>query len=401
VKRSLAFVLSAFLLASCRESVSKRDAAPGEPVLAIHNGRLWDGSGGPVVADGVVVVRGNRIEAAGPASKVKIPEGARKIDAGGGFIMPGVIDNHVHLNVLLEKEPDPLTRWLRAGVTTVVDTGTAKGTVARLRERVAAASKTAPRLFVAGPIFTAPDGYPAPRREPGMVEIAEGVTTPEEAEAKVDRLLGEEKADLVKVAIETGFFSDYDAKDGWPVPSPPVLAALQRAAHRHGRTIRAHVTQPGELAAALDAGFDGTAHTPIVDVPEELLARAAKARMIFVSTANIWEDPPLTTAVQKNLARYVRLGGRVALGTDVPFQPGSEMPLGEMRLLVAGGLTPRDVLLAATRHGAEALGQGEELGTLAPGKLADLIVVPGDPLARIDDLGTVRVVVRDGEVIVP
>lgn len=401
MNRSFAVVLSAFLFTACQEAVPESDAAPGEPVLAIHNGRLWDGSGGPVVADGVVVIRGNRIEAAGPAAQVKIPEGARRIDAGGGFIMPGVIDNHVHLNMLLEKEPDPLTRWLRAGVTTLVDTGTAKGTVARLRERVAAASKTPPRLFVAGPIFTAPDGYPAPRREPGVVEVAEGVATPEEAEAKVDRLLGEEKADLVKVAIESGFFSDYDAKDGWPVPSPPVLAALQRATHRHGRTIRAHVTQPGELAAALDAGFDGTAHTPIVDLPEELLARAAKARMIFVSTANIWEDPKLTVPVQKNLARYVRLGGRVALGTDVPFQTGSEMPLGEMRLLVEGGLTPRDVLLAATRDGAGALGKGGELGTLAPGKLADLIVAKGDPLANIEDLGTVTVVVRDGEVIVP
>lgn len=404
MRRSLAFALSVLLLSSCHEAIPETDAAPGEPAsqaLGIHNGRLWDGSGGPVVEDGVVIVRGNRIAAAGPASEVKIPEGSRRIDAKGGFIMPGVIDNHVHLRLLFEKEADPLTRWLRAGVTTLVDTGTPKGTVARLREQVAAVSKTPPRLFVAGPIFTAPNGYPAPRREPGVVEVAEGVATPEEAEAKVDRLLGEEKADLVKVAIESGFFSDYDARDGWPVPSPPVLAALGRAAHRHGRTVRAHVTQPGELAAALDAGFDGTAHTPIVDLPEELLARAAKARMIFVSTANIWGDPPLTTAVQKNLARYVRLGGRVALGTDVPFQTGSEMPLGEMRLLVAGGLTPRDVLLAATRHGAEALGQGDELGTLAAGKLADLIVVEGDPLVRIEDLGKVRVVVRDGAVIVP
>ncbi|HSK75696.1 MAG TPA: hypothetical protein VLQ45_04510, partial [Thermoanaerobaculia bacterium] len=121
MKRSLALALSALLLAACHEA-PETDAAPGEPVLAIHKGRLWDGSGGPVVADGVVVIRGNRIEAVGPASEVKIPEGARRIDAGGGFIMPGVIDNHVHLNMLLQNEPDPLTRWLRAGVTTVVDT---------------------------------------------------------------------------------------------------------------------------------------------------------------------------------------------------------------------------------------------------------------------------------------
>ena len=84
----------------------------------------------------------------------------------------------------------PAHPWLRAGVTTLVDTGSPRGGVARLRERVAAASKTAPRLFVSGPIFTAPDGYPAPRREPGAVEVAEGVATPEEATVKIDRLLG-------------------------------------------------------------------------------------------------------------------------------------------------------------------------------------------------------------------
>jgi imidazolonepropionase-like amidohydrolase len=395
MRQTVLFLMILVFFGGCRPESSD------EAAVAVYNGRLWDGSGGPVIPEGAVVVRGGRIAAAGPSSEVEIPRNARRIDARGGFIMPGVIDNHVHLNLLMEKEKDPLTPWLRAGVTTLVDTGSPKGGVARLRQRVAAASQAAPRLFVSGPIFTAPNGYPAPRREPGVVEVAQGVATPEEAEARVDRLLGEEGADLVKVAVETGFFSDYDARDGWPVPPPPVLAALARAAHRHGRTIRAHVTQPGELAAILDAGFDATAHTPIVDVPEEILVRAARAGVIFTSTANIWEDPPLIAAVQRNLARYVRLGGRVALGTDVPFQKGSEMPMGEMNLLVQGGMTPRDVLLAATRHGAEALGKGTELGTLEPGKLADLIVIEGDPLVRIEDMGKVRVVIRDGELVVP
>jgi imidazolonepropionase-like amidohydrolase len=395
MRRAVLFLMIFVVAGGCRPEPLD------EATIAVYNGRLWDGSGGPVIPEGAVVIRAGRIAAAGPSSKVEIPRGARRIDVRGGFIMPGVIDNHVHLNLLMEREKDPLTPWLRAGVTTLVDTGSPKGGVARLRQRVAAASKSAPRLFVSGPIFTAPDGYPAPRREPGVVEVAQGVATAAEAEARVDRLLGEEGADLVKVAVETGFFSDYDAREGWPVPPPPVLAALARAAHRHGRTIRAHVTQPGELAAILDAGFDATAHTPIVDVPEGILARAARAGAILTSTANIWEDPPLTAAVQRNLARYTRLGGRVALGTDVPFQKGSEMPLGEMSLLVKGGMTPRDVLLAATRHGAEALGLGDELGTLAPGRLADLLVIAGDPLVRIEDMGKARVVIRDGEVVVP
>ncbi len=388
------------LLGACADP--GRQGGQGEVPLAVLNGRLFDGSGGPLVENAVVVIRGDRVVAAGPAAEVEIPEDARRIDAGGGLIMPGVIDNHVHLNLLLEKEKDPLTRWLRAGVTTLVDCGSPRGGVARLRARAARASRRAPRLLVAGPIFTAPKGYPALPGETEGDALAERVTSPEEAERKVDRLLGVEKADLVKVAIETGFSSDYNDPGGWPVPGRPVLAALARAAHRNGRTIRAHVTQPGELEAALETGFDATAHTPISDVPEALLVRAARAGMIFTTTANLWaEDPAATAAAQRNLTRYVRLGGRIALGTDVPFQPGSIMPVAEMRRLVEGGLTPREVLLAATSHGAHAVGRGKDLGTLAPGRLADLIVVAGDPLTRIGDMGRVRVVVRGGEVIVP
>ena len=200
MRRAVFFLTILLLAGGCRPEPSD------EAAFAVHNGRLWDGSGGPVLSEGVVVIRDGRILAAGASSQVEIPRGARRIDAQSGFILPGVIDNHVHLNLLMEREKDPLTPWLRAGVTTLVDTGSPKGGVARLRQRAAAASKTAPRLFVSGPIFTAPGGYPAPRSEPAAAALAQGVATPAEAEARIDRLLGEEGADLVKVAVETGFF---------------------------------------------------------------------------------------------------------------------------------------------------------------------------------------------------
>lgn len=371
----------------------------------IRNGRLFDGTGGPVVEDAALVVRGQRIAAAGPAGAVDLPRCAREIDAAGGTILPGIIDNHVHLGIHLERGEDILTPWLRAGVTTLVDTGTARGGVARLRELARTVSAAPPRLYVAGPIFTAPEGYPTTRREEGVREVAHGLRDPAEARAAVAKVIDEEGADLIKVAVERGFFADYADPDGWPVPPPEILAAIAETAHARGRKVRAHVTQPGELAAVLDAGYDATAHTPIVELPEPLLERAARQGVILTTTVNIWgsgdDNPPLTPAVQKNLARYVRLGGRVALGTDAPlFQPGSVMPMGEIRLLAAAGLTPRDILLAATLHGAQALGLEGELGTLAPGRLADLIVVGGDPLTDLAALERVRVVIRDGEVIV-
>ena len=375
-------------------------------MLVIWHGRLFDGTGGPVVEDAAVVVRGNRIAAAGAAATVDLPRCAREIDAAGGTILPGFIDNHVHLRTHLNRGEDVLTPWLRAGVTTLVDTGTARGGIARLRELARTVSAEPPRLYVAGPIFTAPDGYPAMRGEEGVTEVAHGLSDPDEARAAIARVIDDEGADLIKVAVERGFFADYADADGWPVPSPQILAAIAEAAHARGKKVRAHVTQPGELAAILDAGYDATAHTPIVEVPEPLLARAARQGVILTTTANIWEssdeqERPLTRAVQANVALYVRLGGRVALGTDAPlFQPGATMPMGEIRLLAEAGLTPRDILLAATLHGAQALGLEGELGTVAPGRLADLVVVDGDPLADLAALERVRVVVRDGEVIV-
>jgi len=203
---------------------------------------------------------------------------------------------------------------------------------------------------------------------------------------------------LIKVAIEAGFGVDYN-EPGWPVLDAETLAAIADETHEHGKLVRAHVTETNELVAAIDAGFDVAAHTPIEPLLGGVLQQALAIDMIFVSTANIW-GPEGSQNAAENAARYTELGGRVALGTDYPFQAGSEMPVKEMQLLVDAGMTPAEVLVAATKHGAEALGMGEELGTLAPGKLADVIVVDGDPLADIAAMADVRVVVRDGEVIV-
>jgi imidazolonepropionase-like amidohydrolase len=378
--------------------------------VAVHGGRLFDGTGAAPIEDGVVLIEGNRIVAAGAAGDVAIPDNAATVDADGGLIMPGVIDNHTHLAAgWREVVGDHLTPWLEAGVTTLVDVGfprdgvTLPGglvvddSVGLLRTLIAGLSEHPPRAYLAGPILTAPHGYPETRG--GLDGLAaQGVAGPDDARARVARLIDEQGADLIKVAIEAGFDQDYD-DDGWPVLDPETLAAIAEAAHERDTTVRAHVTQEGELRAALQAGFDVAAHTPIEPLSDEILREAAEAGMIFVTTANIW-GPGGSQNAAENAARYAEMGGRVTLGTDFPFQEGSEMPVAEMQLLVDAGMTPTEVLVAATKHGAEALGLGDELGTLAPGKLADVIVVDGDPLSDIADMGNVTVVIRDGEVIV-
>jgi imidazolonepropionase-like amidohydrolase len=387
----------------CTNGLVPPTAWAQEPVLAVHNGRLLDGTGAPPIDDGVVLIEGNRITQVGSAGAVEIPPFATLIDAEGGLIMPGVIDSHVHVAVaeFVSQQNDIFSPWLRSGVTTLVDNGMSLELTASVRGLLEEVAEAAPRLFIAGPVLTTPGGYP----EPIYPGNAQNVVGPDEAQLAVVYLVDVQGVDLIKVSIEPGFEADLD-DPMWPVLSLEELAAIVEAAHERGLSVRAHVSDPQAFDAAITAGFDVAAHTPAVPLTDELLQRAADADMILVSTARIWvfrsEDAPL--AVAENVARYAGLGGRVALGTDFPG-PGTageiagEMPVAEMQVLVEGGLTPAQVLVAATKHGAEAINQGAELGTLEPGKLADIIVVDGDPLSDISAMANVTVVIRGGEVI--
>ena len=406
---SALFVLQVFLLSACTTALPVRATPidnPGvpahqeEPVLAIVNGRLFDGTGNEVLPDGAVVIRGNRIVAVGMESQILIPTDAERIDAGGGLIMPGIIDNHVHvfptLSPRMGRGEDILTPWLQAGVTTLVDTGSIRHTLRASRAQ-ASSMESPPRLLLAGPILTVPGGYPTTRREADAAMIAWEVEGPDDAYEVVAQLIDQEGADLIKVAIETGFQTDY-GEEGWPTLSMEELRAIARAAHERDVLVRAHVSNPGELRAAMEAGLDILAHTPIHQVEDQLLDEAKEAGLIFISTSNIWGSRSAVAA--SNLYRYHQRGGMVVLGTDYPYQRDVFMPVPEMQLLISAGFTPAQVLLAATRDSAVAIGRGDELGTLEVGKLADVIVVGGDPLEDISDMKRIRVVILDGEVVV-
>ena len=398
-----AFLIS---IATLMSSACAPTSGPGaeSTVVAITNGRLFDGTGAPALDNGTVVFNGDRITAVGPAAEVDIPSGARIIEADGGLIMPGIIDNHMHAfwpnSPLTTAGEDTITPWLQAGVTTLVDTGSVRHT-ARAGRALVESMEFAPRFFMAGPIITVPGGYPTTRREFDMAMYAWTVEGPDDAYEVTSAIIDQEGADLIKVAIETGFDTDYEATDGWPTLSMQELEAIVRAAHERGVMVRAHVTNPGEALAAARAGLDVLAHTPIHEMPDEVLDECAEAGLIFVSTANIWGYPRRERGrpVGANLYRYHQRGGIVAMGTDVPYQRGSTMPIGELELFIEAGFTPAEVLVASTRNSAMAIGRQDDLGTLTVGKMADIIVVGGDPLVDISAMGNVTVVVRDGEII--
>ena len=282
----------------------------------------------------------------------------------------------------------------------------------------------AARGFHAGPIITAPDGYPATFY--GFFWHYE-VATPEEAQAAVEDPLDQD-VDVIKIALEPGH-----PQDPWPVLSLEQVRAIVEAAHTHDTLVRAHIRQAAMLDVALNAGVDVIEHVPLpfclgaelkqwleedslhlADLPEfeAQLARMAEQGTVLVPTLDattsiICDLPGLGPEEQQAATEFLleivhhfqELGGVVALGNDFGCPGVAEgMPIREMELLLAAGLTPMELIEGFTRHAAYACGHSDELGTLEPGKLADLIVLDGSPLHNIEAVNRVALVIRGGEI---
>ena len=188
-----------------------------------------------------------------------------------------------------------------------------------------------------------------------------------------------------------------------PMLSPEEAVAIVETAHARGVPVAAHVEFSRDLARALDAGVDIIAHM-VVDAPSDaLLARGVAQGVTWLTTLEVWRfvSPAGGAAAVANLGRVARAGGIVALGTDYGSYPGMQVgtPRDELDLMLQAGMTPAEIVVAATRNGARAANRGADLGTVEPGKLADLLVVNGDPLADVHALANVRLVMRGGVVI--
>jgi len=358
-------------------------------VSVLTGGVLIDGTGSPPLPDAVVVVRDDRIAAAGRRDEVAVPAGATVTDVRGATIMPGVFNAHVHSGY----REDQLRAWAHAGVTTVRDLGGPAlfGLVGMQNKRLELA-----RVVAAGLFITVPGGYPIVPW--GAVNVVT-VRSPDEARSAVDGLI-DQGADIIKIALESGG----DFGRAIPTLSLQEAAAVVEAAHARRIPVSVHVTTSPDVPRALDAGVDDIAHM-VVDSPSvELMARVARQGVIWVPTLELWRvvgygHEPRAIA---NLQRFLQAGGTVALGTDfdgynAPFDTG--MPLIEMELMQQAGMSPMQIIVAATRNGALVSNRLGDLGTVEVGKLADLIVVQGDPLDDIRAMADVRLVMRSGAVI--
>jgi imidazolonepropionase-like amidohydrolase len=368
-----------------------------DDTLSLTNGILIDGTGADAVPNAAVVIQNGRILAAGPQAQMEIPANANIIDVQGKTILPGFINAHVHAayNAWI------LKAWAKGGVTTVRDLGAFRPyTRAKFltRDTLNANPKCA-RLYAVGSFINVKGGYPIAYWGGHAVTV----TSPEEARQAVNKLI-DDGADVIKTAMESGYAF---GEPGWPLLSPWEATALVDTAHERGKPVTAHVTSARDLERALDAGVDEIAHMVVDKLSEQLISRMVETGTRWVPTLELWQGVSRKYPIShgsmaiKNLALFVEAGGEVVLGTDyagarkVDFYLG--MPIQEIEWMQEAGMTPLQIIVAATRNGARSCNIERELGTLEKGKLADVLVVDGNPLVDVHALTKARLILRGGK----
>lgn len=377
---ALSLIISACGLSQPVDSSLASTSAPAEALatFALVNGILIDGTGSDPIPDAVVVVQGSQIAAVGPRSQVEIPADAQIIDVEGGTILPGLIDAHVHYAYA------NAARWAQAGITTVRSLGEAGwGSVC---DRKSVEGDIA-RVVSAGPIVTVPQGYPI--RYFGS-EAALAISSPEQARAWAEKLLGPDLCqDVIKVALESE-----------PQLSDEELQAMVEVAHERNTIVSAHVTFVSDLKKALANDVDDMAHMVRDRLPDEVVDQMIAEDVYVVPTLKIFSLLHLSTLNASNLKRFVDAGGNVAVGTDYNNSKFPEdMYLLEMEAMQSAGMTPMQVIVAATSNGAHVCNLDDTIGTLESGKMADLLVVQGDPLENLRALADVQLVIHGGIII--
>jgi imidazolonepropionase-like amidohydrolase len=387
------------------------------PPLAIRGGTLFDGVGEGPRPNDLLVICHDRIARVG--GQESVPPGATLIDAEGLSILPGFIDLHVHYGALareavglareqlqedyLRLRPGVRRALLRAGVTTIRSVGDIKATIFALKGRIASGQLVGPRVFCTGPVFTAPGGHPAGTLYKGdawlITHGACEVTCPEQAWGTV-RTLAAEGVDGIKAVYAGGTL---------PKLSYAVLRAIVEAAHAYALWAAVHTSSIDEVQEAVWAGADTIEHgvTSGACLDAHSVAVLRSRDVTYVPTLAVAQALWSTTQQERvatllaNTSTAHAGGVRIGLGTDTQ---GGNMQFGasvheELALLVRAGLTPSAALAAATRNAATALRMEHQLGTVEPGKLADLVLVEGEPWHRVSDAQNVRLVIQNGRVV--
>ena len=409
-------------------------AAGVAQVTVVRAGRLIDPDSGTVLTDQKILIVGNKIEAVG--KEIAVPADARWIDLSDKTVLPGLIDCHTHLadgnsiengepfnvlkktasQVVLESVPNARVTLL-SGFTTVRDVGTyrALNDVA-LRDAIARGDIIGPRMFVAGAYVTITGGAGAMTGQAPDIQLPWDLhygeaNSPWEVRQKI-RLLAHNGADHIKV-LSTGAVLTHGSS---PNATEFTLKELQAAvdeARNFGLKVAAHAHNAQGIKNAIRAGVASVEHATLIDDEGIALAkeRGTYLDMDIYDEECIQEageqgtlpadflehDRELGEKQRQNFRKAVQAGVKMSFGTDLGVCPYGSSPK-QFAFMVKYGMTPMQAIQAATSNAADLLGHSSEIGSIKPGKYADLVAVSGDPLKDISILEHVEFIMKEGTV---
>lgn len=400
-------------------------------VLRLVGATLVDGTGAPPLADAEVEVRDGVIVHVGPR---RAPEaGVRTVDLTGRWLLPGFVDAHVHLSMVPGDPEEQRARFpeehvlevagvlrdtLHAGVTTARDLD---GLTPGYRDAVARGTVFGPRLHLAIAMLSPTGGHADPVRPNGSLPAwavrpgmpAPGVVDTDEDVVRAVRTLLRTGADAIKVSTSGGVGSPTDDPDDVGITEEQVRLVVRLVGERGGRPVTAHALTDAAARAAVLGGASSIEHG--YDLGDETIALMVERGTVLVPTlSTLLRELPATASPERvrlraalhergvdSVRRAVAAGVPLALGTDAGVHPHGRN-LAELARLVQVGLSPLDAITAGTLGGARLLGLEARLGSVEPGKAADLVVSGADPLADVGalaDASTVRAVLQAGRVV--
>lgn len=402
------------------------------PVTVVHCSNLFDSAAGKMLGPSTVFISGDKFQKVEPGTQS--PAGATVIDLAGATCLPGLIDDHVHLDDQLGKNTYQeqahvnfanlvlrstlyARRTLLAGFTTVRNVGDTNYDTVALRQEITAGTVIGPRIFTAGPAIGTTGGHADHTNglsmdlqgDPGPLQsIFNG---PDEAR-KVVRLHYKEGADLIK-AMPSGGVMDLGTNGSGPQMSDEEIRAIVETAHDYGMKVAVHAHGAEAIRRSVIAGVDSVEHGTFMDDQDiKLMVEHGTFYCPTVYTGQYVADqakkgafPPTVTAkaiaigpqIMNTVSRAYKGGVKFAYGTDAGVFPHGQN-WEDFIYLVKAGLPPAYTLQMATINAAQLLGHDSEFGTIAPGKYADLIAVPGNPLDDITVMSRVSFVMKAGVV---
>jgi imidazolonepropionase-like amidohydrolase len=440
-KLKAAIAIFVFVVGLCATALPQRPGVRPEPpvgrgTVVLRAARLIDGNGGAPITNAAVVVVDNKITEVGPAGQVRVPANARTIDLGDVTLLPGLLDSHTHLIGRVLGDPDGdnalvrdyqsfgailgavhARRTLMAGFTSVRNVGAPQFDDMALRKAINDGWVEGPRMQNAGYSLGIRGGHCDENGfRPGLFDagIEEGIADGADQVRAAVRYQIKYGADVIKTCATAGVLSEGAAAVGTTQYTFEELKAMVEEATKLGRKVAAHAHGTEGIKLATRAGVASIEHGSFLDEEGARLMKQNGTYLVPTLSASEGVESAAKAGVLKGnraekallAAAAARRGIKLAIANQVPIAFGTDagvIPHGtnghEFELLVTwGGMSNMEAILAATRNAAKLLGWENNLGTLSPGKWADIIAVSGDPLKDIKNMESVVFVMKNGVV---